>query len=567
MFPKNIKEAIQKKSEIDSHSDCYVRSRLEADGRSYTQIHGEGSGAFSARVYYPRIKKLQNGRYIMFHQDGRVSGNTFYTMSDDCVHWEKRIPIFTSYRTVRDDGEEDFIYYCNCDAQVMPDGEILAFCSYRYRSGYNLDAKYSGIVMKRSLDNAQSWTEERTIYVGRNWESAPLLLKSGDLQLYFSHTAPKFYYDKRVKTDAKIHTSSGSAIIRSFDNGNTWIPDVKEPPYAAHRVTQNYVEELEGGTKCFTNQMPVAVELNCGDIALATESDMARGRFMLTMSYSHDNWARALDIDEDGPEDKLAAFDWGAGPYIVQFPSGETLLSYNTMDQFHLRLGDSKGKNMDALRDIVALHGNPGYWGGLLVEGDHCVIAAMPLVREDRTTRPWTSDNDMMICRYYLNHKISAQKTDRAFSEDAWNECDVLFLGSETDAQVCFGFMHDSEYLYLRIDRLDRTQGEGDCERVWIKLAGKKIKVSRTGNSVACDCDGADMLAGSEMYLTSSNDTDDDTKWGCVSIIKIKLPSSESECVSVCAEIDDDVAGEIKTSSFTGLSFEDESTWFEIELD
>ena len=49
-------------------------------------------------------------------------------------------------------------------------------------------------------------------------------------------------------------------------------------------------------------------------------------------------------------------------------------------------------------------------------------------------------------------------------------------------------------------------------------------------------------------------------------IIKIKLPSSENECISVYAEMDDDADGEIKTSSFTGLSYEDEDTWFEVEL-
>lgn len=150
---RNIAELNLSTHSYDSHAGTTHKSHVEADRRSFIIIEGDGSSVFSKRVYYPRIKILSDGTYIMFHQDGRVSGNCFYTKSTDGLKWSDRRPIFMSYKTVRDDGESDFVYWCNCDAQIMPDGEILAFCSYRYRSGYNLDSKYSGIVMKRSSDN------------------------------------------------------------------------------------------------------------------------------------------------------------------------------------------------------------------------------------------------------------------------------------------------------------------------------------------------------------------------------------------------------------------------------
>ncbi len=569
MKVRNIRDLNITTQGEDSHAGITDRSHLEADRRSYRIIDGAQSPAFSARVYYPRIKVLTDGTYIMFHQDGRVSGNCFYTKSTDGMNWSARVPIFMSYKTVRDDGENDFVYYCNCDAQVMPDGEILAFCSYRYRSGYNLDAKYCGIVMKRSQDNGETWTEEKLIYVGRNWESAPLLLKSGELQLYFSHTAPKFYYEPRVKTDAKIHTSSGSAIIRSFDGGHTWLPDVKEPPYAAHRVTQTYVESLDNGTKCFTNQMPVAAQLHCGDIALATESDMAVGRFKLTMSYSHDNWARALDIDEDGPEDKNSAFDFGAGPYFVQFESGETPLSYNTADQFHLRLGDEYGKNLTAERDIIAFDGKPGYWGCLCVDKSHCVIAAMPKVLEDRTTRPWTSDNDMMLCRYYLNHRINApefSETD-VFSDEAWqNSTDALFIGAQTDAQMAIGFMHDSENLYIRIDRLDKTAHAEDCERVYLLVGNDKVTITRNANTVTAEVNGINVGIDAKCYRTSELDTDNCEQWGSATVISLKKPCT-ADMISVYAELDEMTEEGSVRCAFTGVTKEDTDTWFDVILD
>ncbi len=558
MAVKHISEFNLREDKYDSHAGETLSSRLEADRRQYVKIEGKDSKCFSHRVYYPRIKRLANGKYIMFHQDGRISGNTFYTISEDGLNWGERVPLFTSHPTVRDDGEKETVFYCNTDGIVMPDGEILAFCSYRYRAGYNIDAKYCGIVMKRSKDNAQTWTEEKLIYLGRNWESAPLLLKSGELQLYFSHTAPKFYYDKKVKTDAKIHTSSGSAIIRSFDGGYTWTPDVKEPPYCAHRVTQSYVETIETGTKCFTNQMPVAVELHCGDIALATESDMAKGRFFLTMSYSHDNWEHALDYDEDGPVDKNTAFDYGAGPYIIQMPSGETVLSYNTMDQFHIRLGDEYGKNMTSERDIVAFDGQPGYWGCLHEDSSHCVLAAMPYVIEDRSTSPWTSDNDMMLCRYYLNHRINAQKVQGSSTDDAsWADADALFLCAETGTQACFSVACTDEKLYLRIDRLDATPDSSDSERVYVKAGDDSFEIVRRGNSATVNGESVDMT----VSFVSEDDTSDSSKWGSTAIIALDIPKQKE--IGIYAELDDAQC----TACFTGTSREDCSTWFKAIID
>lgn len=567
MTVRKIKDLNRATQGADSHKGSTKRSRMEADRRTFTVIDGAESKAFSARVYYPRIKVLSDGTYIMFHQDGRVSGNCFFTTSRDGLTWSERTPMFMSYKTVRDDGEPDFVYYCNCDALVMPDGEILAFCSYRYRSGYNLHSKYSGIVMKRSKDNGKTWTEEKLIYLGRNWESAPLLLESGEIQLYFSHTAPKFYFEPKVKTDAKIHTSSGSAIIRSFDGGETWTPDVKEPPYAAHRVTQTYVESLENGTKCFTNQMPVAVELHTGSIALATESDMARGRFMLTMSYSHDNWARPLDIDEDGPEDKSSAFDFGAGPYIVQFESGETLLSYNTADQFHLRLGDENGKDLTSERDIIAFEGNPGYWGCLCVDGTHRVLAAMPKVWEDRTTRPWTSDNDMMLCHYYLNHKIFSKNTEGvdAMTDAAWN-CgeDALFIGATLDAQMSLSFAHDSEYLYVRADRLDPVLDAKDTESVTLLSGDTEITVMRCGEKVTVLRNGAEADAESRVLFA---DPDADAKeQGVAFIAKLPMSLGVQSKMLVYATISDKTEEGSLQVSFTGVELDNKDTWFELEL-
>jgi len=455
----------------DSHSGNTGRSALALNLRESYTMRGENCPAVSSKVYYPRIKKCADGSYIMFNQDSRVSASVFYAKSVDGLHYSKRFPLFSVKPTVRDDGEEDKLCYASCDAIVLKNGSILAFASYRYNKGYVLDAKYSGLLMRRSDDNGVTWSSERLIYLGRNWEPSAIELPSGEIQVYFSHTAPKFYYDKTVRTDSKIHTSSGSALIRSYDGGEHWTPDVMGPPYAAHRVTQNYVETMANGTKIYTNQMPVAVALNNGDIALATESDMMAGRFLLTLSYSHDNWERPLEMDEDGPEDKLPAFTYGAGPYITQFPSGETVLGYNTANKYFLRMGDERGKGFAEAADLTAFGGREGYWGNILADTAHSLLVSMPNVREIRgeNGKIVACDNDMMIERYYLNHDIRAVEYK---NENTWDETcgDALFAGGLSRAQIAVRAAYDSENVYIRVDRTDDVLEHRDGEKIYMSF-------------------------------------------------------------------------------------------------
>ncbi len=467
----SINELNDHKHGKDSHKGETAGSILCSNYRETSIVAGRDSGAFSHLVYYPRIKKCIDGSYIMFMHDRRVSSSTYYAKSADGIHYSPRKPFMTVTDVVRDDGEEDKLAYCNIDGLVLPSGEILAFVSYRYNKGYVLDAKYGGILMRRSLDNGETWSEPREIYRGRNWESFPLLLPSGEIQLYFSHTAPKFYLDKTVRTDSKIHTSSGSAIIRSFDNGNTWVPDVKEAPYAAHRVTQNYIETMANGTKIFTNQMPVAAYLNCGDILLATESDTGEG-FYITLSYSHDLFKTALDIDEDGPEDKLKNIAAGAAPYVVQMPSGETALVYNSKNEFLVMTGDEKGRGFDPEKKQVVFSGHSAYWGNIMVDTDHSLLLSVANVNETKENGKTVAvENGMMVSRYYLNHRIDP--VSLAAAGDEWeNNKDAFFLGAESETNMSLRFSYNDDVFVVRADILTDNLSNGVGAR--LRLYGEK---------------------------------------------------------------------------------------------
>lgn len=467
MKPVSIRDLNTAAPVIDSHAGECASYRLVPSFRYTVTLDGRSNPAVSRKLYYPRVKKLPDGSYFLVHMDMRLGGSIYASHSADLRHFSPRVPLLAARETLRD-GEEDRLLYATPDAAVLSNGDLLVVCQWRYAK----DAKYCGLAALRSRDGGRSFEKEKIIYVGRCWEPYILVLKSGEVQVYFSHTAPKFYSDPALLADSLIKTSSGSALIRSFDNGESWAPDVKDASYAAHRVSQSYICTTAGGTKCFTDQMATAVELGNGDIAFACESDCGDYRFRVTTAVSHDNWARPLGADEVGPADKQFAFTKGAGPYIAHLPSGETLLSFNCDGRQTILYGDENGKNYRVDEPLTTFGGRFGYWGSLTADTPHCIIAAYPNIREvrDAAGKILSIDNDLMLTRLYLNHRIDA----RELTPDFVGNTDALFLGEASQAQCAIRAAHDRDRFYLRVDRLDRMLAAGDGIELRLRI-GRKV--------------------------------------------------------------------------------------------
>ena len=193
----------------------------------------------------------------------------------------------------------------------------------------------------------------------------------------------------------------------------------------------------------------------------------------------------------------------------------------------------------------------------------------MPYVIEDRTTKPWTSDNDMMICRYYLNHRINAERVDAVKAKDgsfAGSNTDALFLCAESGVQACFSFAHDSENIYLRIDRLDKTPDPLDCERLSVLAGDKTIDITRAGDKLTAVCDGEELLREFTTEKVDAKDTQDSDQWGVVTVMSIKKPC-ECDFVRIYAELDDKNEDGQVTAAFTGVNKDNTDTWFKVELD
>lgn len=330
-----------------------------------------------ADANYPRLKKISDNEYILFYQQGRLGGTIYYTKSKDLKSWEAPRILLEGHDIGSETHPGDRRLYTTCDAVVLPDGEILAFTSYRASMGYRTEPEQCGIVMLRSIDRGTSWSEPRTVYVGQNWEPYAVRLSTGEIHVLFTHIAPGIYENGFTSL-----LCSGTGLIRSYDNGDTWHPDVTGTPYLAQRIMQSYLKGVNGKPYT-TDQMACEIELADGSLAVVTESkNNDEKTFGISAAYSNDNWSVTLKEYEIGPSDRQTKMFPGAAPYLVLLPSGSTVLSYNLFGCFLLRKGDSRarsfGEPFSVFPDIK------GCWGSLEVLGNNIIAAVFPQITSDK---------------------------------------------------------------------------------------------------------------------------------------------------------------------------------------
>ncbi|MEQ4209461.1 sialidase family protein [Actinopolymorpha sp. B9G3] len=341
---------------------------LELDESRYVELDADFLDTQTA--HYPRIKRMRDGRFILFYQSSQHSWNVYWSTSRDLKNWAKPQLLFASHKIL--DGDDDRCY-ATADARVLHNGDVLAVCSFRANKRFSTHMELDGLMLRRSTDNGRTWHAEQVIYIGANWEPFVHQTPTGEVQVYFTHSAPK-----RVVEDTK--GSTGVAIIRSHDGGRTWTPNVTDYPYAADRVAQQYVRTSDTGVKIFTDQMPSALQTRTpGGIALAMESHLTDG-YMISFAYTKQNWPDKLGMDEPGPADRQDNIFRGAAPYLARFPSGESVLAYNRDSRQHIHLGDYEAREFGD--PGVFLPGN-GFWGSIEVINPGQLVTTMPQVRDD----------------------------------------------------------------------------------------------------------------------------------------------------------------------------------------
>ena len=473
---EELNQANEKK---DSHADSADKSYLVLDYSQSASIPGTALGTSNA--WYPRLRK-SGDTYFLFYNTGKNGPAIAYVTSTDLKTWSKPTTLFAAAG----------ITYASPDVLVSKSGDVLVFTSWRTSDYVNTTAG-GGISIRRSKNNGVTWEPEEKIYLGTNWEPYPYQdPDTGEIQVYFTNTTVHQFSTGR-------NTSTGTAIIRSFDDGYTWNCSATEP--MQNEIVAQQATEVIEGIQYYTDQMPVAVKLHNGTIALALESRLDRnGNYKITMAYSDDNWATTLAPDEEGPADKATNIYNGTGPYIRQFDSGEVVLSF-TQKNDNARIGfflsDADARNFRRVYSADVR----GTWCGLEMIGTHTLAAVVGSPDEGETRQ-------LNLMVLHLNHSIGAPYTHIRVNGNNtdWGGDEAVFIGSKTNASASIRVAHDDENVYFLAERIDSCITKEDA--ITLRIATGSVE-ENTYLEVEMNLEGVSSLAygrGSRIMETLSAD-------------------------------------------------------------
>ncbi|MBQ2325337.1 MAG: exo-alpha-sialidase [Clostridia bacterium] len=513
-------DELNTESATDSHGSVYRFSSLEMNFRQQRKL--ESSDTKVSNAMYPRVKQMNDGTYFVVYQQGKYGSTIYFATSKDLVHYSAPKAVL-SMESIKNG--TDKLKYMTADACIAKNGDIIIVSSYRAEKAYSKNLDEDGIVIIRSSDGGKTWSKPQNVYIGLNWEPNIICLPSGELQIFFTHSAPMIHYygmfdDRR---------SNGAGLLRSTDDGKTWSPLVTGAPYEAQRAMQQYVG-IYHGQKFMADQMPVACVLNNGTTAIACESYTKEKDYKISIGVSEDNFARDLAIDEEGPAKRANNMFEGAGPYLDQFESGETLLTYNTSNKFYARLGSCTAIGFG--ERMQAFEGESGYWGSCMVDGTHSAVLAFPTVNKDANDNLTSSLN---VGRFFLNHDVSTTKTPITLDGNGkeWTCTDAHFVGSETQAQLSVRYAFDKGDLLILAERLDTFLTSGDCIgfilpsegssyfNIRLDLEGVNNVMHMENASRGKRIDAEDIEVAISVVGTVDDITDDDTG----AVWEIRIPS------------------------------------------
>ena len=493
---------------------------------------------------YPRIKKMADGRYIMFYQGGQVASRILYSISSDLKRWSDPVLLWKPYNITTVEGK-DVRRFTTADAVVLPDGDILVVCSYRASSGYK-NGIDCGLVLKRSNDNGASWSEPQYIYEGPNWEPYLLYLPNGDIQCYFTDCIPSI-------------KDSGTSIITSHDGGKTW---------GEYKKISRQFKYVSDGHKIFTDQMPSVRLLNdgktlCGFFEARLEPDFPADEtsiYKMSLVYNDGFEWEDLGNDKEGPADRQTNLFEGAGGYISVFPSGETLLSCNIAGSFSLKLGDAAARKFNGNSwetDWLQPFEGRAFWGATEIASDHEAIGTI------------YAPEGLNVGKFYLNHAIDAKNENIQVDGNTtdWTQDHVFFLGSESPSQAIFRASYDENNLYILVECKGKKVGVelylhnsaapalAAGSSVYAKFnADKFIQCATYSNSGA----GRDVAVESALVKGATKDGSE----GYIAEIAIPLSTIGAEKGSIVM-FNASLSGK---DTFTGAKMKMPSTWMKVIL-
>ena len=547
----SIDELNRNSGPLNSHAGLTGRSSLEPDLRTRVTLDEKILG--QQMLDYGRIKRLQDGSYILFYQPLKHGYHIYCSRSSDGINWSRGVRIFEGHKFINGDGEEDDHKYATADAVQLANGDILVFCIFHSGKHYGRHLNEFGLCMKRSSDGGRTWSEEQILHHTVDWEPYPMVLDDGEILVFFTDS------DHDWKP-----ASVGCSILRSSDNGYTWT--LQQQAVRQFRAKAR-ARQLSVGTPrlnpdsirtAFTNQMPSVIVLNGTRTALGVyESETPEHDLSISLTWEDCKWPTTLTGEMLGPKDRIDHRIRGGAPYIVQMPSGETVLSYG-YGFFAMRLGNESGRNLPDVPKFNPFGPKAMRWGALEVKDPHTVFAVATHLYDPKRL----GVSHLILEQLRLNHSIEAPVCPIVVdgkNADWEGSTDAFFIGSESRAQCSFRFACDKDHFYVLCECLDEKTTEGDG--LTLMFSNGKDKKGAVYALVDVVGNSAKVAKGTHTkaatFLSKNN--------GYVAELvfdKAALPITEDNCIYFDAVLLD---GGLQ-DSFTNISAYKPEQWLQIKL-
>ena len=467
---------------------------------------------------YPRFVKLPNGEVLLFyHPSGngvsQAGNRSNYLRSSNLVDWTFESNLFKPYSMTDYLGNKNTRAYAGGHPLILPNGTVLAVAATRVLSNYKDRIPDNGLSIRLSTDNGRTWGAEQLLLVGTVWEPFPVVLSSGRIQVYY--------------TDFNAETGgTGTSFVYSDDNGLTWAPGASEDHLRAFAQVWYRDEE---GTPVLTDQMPAVVQLK-GTERLVGVCESKVGS---ASAYSYRLSRAVSDIDgswgtpdSDGvlPTTRENHFCVGAAPYLVQFPSGETVLTYNASG-FLFRMGDHLASNFAEAGQLFP--GKDFCWGSTCLLGSHRLIAGVG---------GGDDENDvgcLKIGQFYLNHAITP--TSKTVAVDSrtgdWNQTDeALWLCSGGASRATIRSAADAQYLYFLSEVEDEDLSVSDYMEITLTTLGGESPFMVKANFRGLVTASTDAVVVRSAYDGTANSGDADHGY----LLEISIPLQQLPVQSGC---------------------------------
>ncbi|QNF32821.1 exo-alpha-sialidase [Adhaeribacter swui] len=203
--------------------------------------------------------------------------------------------------TLMADTNPNYYGFSNPDILVAQNGDVLLTYTGRGRPD---DNAHANIQVRISKDRGWTFGPPILIQTGRAWEPAIIQLPNGEMQLFYSSEA-NWWPSPNPQQEIRMVTST--------DNGLSW----------ASSRTVAYTSGMRDGMA-----VPLVLKDNKGIVFPIESVNNSKSPWVVWSSTTAKfNYAEAGNLQNKRRWLATTENIWGGAPYLIQLPTGETILS------------------------------------------------------------------------------------------------------------------------------------------------------------------------------------------------------------------------------------------------